>query len=219
MLNTFDLGVLVIDYYKNDYAFAYIDNILFNDYSNDEMLALGKANLSKKLLLQNEISFLEELQTSCVDFISQLPIKRRLNCVIYTCHSVKNKFDKLIPINMNFTPLLLGKNGELWIVLATLTLSTKTNKTEAFIEMTDSRERLRFSYKKRLFLPLKLKQLSPKQKQVLILNSRGYSEIETGEMLSISVNTVKFHKRNIMQKTNTQTMNEAFIYAYTHKLF
>jgi DNA-binding CsgD family transcriptional regulator len=217
LLNTVNFGFLIIDYYKKDYAFISIDKILFYEYSNEDIAKIGKSNLISQVIPQEELPFLERLQNACIGFINDLPIERRMNCGIYTCHNIMNK-NKLIPINMNLTPFILGKHGELWMALATLSLSTKSHEIEAYIEMNDTKERLKFNFKKGCFVSEDYEPLSSKQKEIIMLNSRGYSEVEIGEMLHISVNTVKFHKRNIMRKTKTQNMNEAFVYAYSHKL-
>ncbi|HUT55017.1 MAG TPA: helix-turn-helix transcriptional regulator, partial [bacterium] len=46
-----------------------------------------------------------------------------------------------------------------------------------------------------------LHSLSPREKEAACLLARGHSNLEIATLLNISVNTVKFHLKNIFDKT------------------
>ena len=52
-------------------------------------------------------------------------------------------------------------------------------------------------------------QLSDREAEVLLLIFKGYTNKRIGDELHISLNTVKFHIRNIYEKLNIKNKNEA----------
>lgn len=61
--------------------------------------------------------------------------------------------------------------------------------------------------------------LSDREKEVLALVAKGYSNKETGEKLVISVKTVEAHKANVMEKLQLKTRPELVEYAWKKGLF
>lgn len=59
--------------------------------------------------------------------------------------------------------------------------------------------------------------LSTREQDILRLTVLGYSNIEIGHKLFISIKTVENHKSNIMQKLNIKTKAELVQYAITNK--
>lgn len=58
--------------------------------------------------------------------------------------------------------------------------------------------------------------LTPRQREVLQLAAEGRSRKEIAVILNISVKTVEFHKRNLMQELNLQTVADFTRYAIEH---
>lgn len=64
----------------------------------------------------------------------------------------------------------------------------------------------------------KLKQLTPRQREILHLIGEGKSTKEIASFLSISVKTVEFHKSNIMETLALHTTAQLTRYAVAHGL-
>ena len=64
----------------------------------------------------------------------------------------------------------------------------------------------------------KLKQLTPRQREILQLIGEGKSTKDIATLLSISVKTVEFHKSNIMDTLTIHTTAELTRYAVAHGL-
>jgi DNA-binding NarL/FixJ family response regulator len=62
------------------------------------------------------------------------------------------------------------------------------------------------------------KELTPRQREVLQLVAEGRTAKEIGSMLSISIKTVEFHKRAIMDSLGLHTIAELSRYAMEHKI-
>lgn len=61
--------------------------------------------------------------------------------------------------------------------------------------------------------------LSPRERQVLCLFSRGYSSREIGEELYLSANTVDTYRRRISEKLQINSRVELVAYAVKHQIF
>lgn len=64
----------------------------------------------------------------------------------------------------------------------------------------------------------KLKELTPRQREVLQLVAEGHSIKEIAAVLKVSVKTVEFHKSKIMEQLGLRTTAELTKYAITHGL-
>ena len=64
-----------------------------------------------------------------------------------------------------------------------------------------------------------LAQLSPRELEVLNLVAEGKSDKEIAQMLSLSINTIKTHLRNILSKLQVGNRKEAARVAKTKGLF
>lgn len=60
--------------------------------------------------------------------------------------------------------------------------------------------------------------LSKRENEVLILISKGYSNIEIGERLFISPSTVNNHRSNLLSKTNTKNTASLLMFAIKHNI-
>lgn len=60
--------------------------------------------------------------------------------------------------------------------------------------------------------------LTNSERKVLFLLAEGHDRQQIAEMLGISLNTVKMHLRNLYQKLNVSTSDEAIIIAIQHQL-
>lgn len=60
--------------------------------------------------------------------------------------------------------------------------------------------------------------LSPREREVLVLIAKGYSQVEIGEKLFIARNTVKNHTQNIYEKIGVRNAGAAASWAWKHGL-
>ncbi|SDJ34510.1 response regulator [Salimicrobium halophilum] len=85
--------------------------------------------------------------------------------------------------------------------------ATKRLMEEYMTKVKDGKEGDRFSL------------LSDREKEVLALVAKGYSNKEIGEKLVISVKTVEAHKAHVMEKLQLKTRPELVEYAWKKGLF
>ena len=55
--------------------------------------------------------------------------------------------------------------------------------------------------------------LTKREKEVLLLISRGYDSYNIADKMQNSINTVNNHRQNILRKTKTENATQAVLYA------
>jgi DNA-binding CsgD family transcriptional regulator len=211
-------NIVIFDYYKGKYAFSTVQDFFTFGYPYDYILKRGIA-FSKELIPANEAPFVEGIKMLTFKHIHTLPVERRDKFVGYINHHYIHKTGRMLTVDLHLTPFLFSPEGFMWMSIARMSLSTKTQDVCSYIELKDTGERLEYSFETNNFVPVKKTNLTETEKKVLMLNSRGFTEQEMAEKMFISTNTIKTHKRHIFEKTNTKNFSEAFVYAYTHQLF
>jgi DNA-binding CsgD family transcriptional regulator len=217
MLCVCNENIIILDYYKGGYAFVSAKEYLYCGYTEKEVTKLG-SNFIQKITTEDERLFIERVQELFIKYIHSLPQERRGKVTLFMNHLIKDKQGSEFSVDIRLTPFLLNKDGYIWMMLGTASISAKTQQKEAYIEASDTLEKLNYSSPKKCFIPAKTETLTDKEKLILLLNSRGYTEQDTANNLHISVNTVKSHKRNIYKKTHTTNFSEAFVYASMHRM-
>jgi len=217
MLRICNENILILDYYKGEYAYVSSKDYLYCGYSENEVLEMGSSFI-QKITEDEDKQFIERVQGLFIEYIHTLPLERRGKVTLFMNHRVKDKRGSQFSIDIRLTPFLLNKDGYIWMMLGTASFSAKAQQMEAYIETSDSLERHNYSFTKKCFVPTKMETLTDKERLILLLNSRGYTEQDTANNLHISVNTVKSHKRNIYKKTHTTNFSEAFVYASMHRM-
>jgi DNA-binding CsgD family transcriptional regulator len=81
------------------------------------------------------------------------------------------------------------------------------------IRLTGEKVQYSYSFRLKKFLCMESVVISPREKNVLRLMKGGYTEEEIAAHMHITVNTVKYHKKNIYKKTGARNMKQAIALA------
>ena len=96
--------------------------------------------------------------------------------------------------------------------------SAGTKPGNAFIQMIDEpMVKHKYSFKAGRFMSPQSIILSDREKQVIKLSANGYSVPDIASILFVSVNTVKYHKKNIYKKLGVNNISEAIFFALSNE--
>ncbi|MCD8264117.1 MAG: LuxR C-terminal-related transcriptional regulator [Tannerellaceae bacterium] len=115
--------------------------------------------------------------------------------------------------------MYLDDQGKLKIAVCILTLSCFKGELNALLRSTENGEHYCYSIQDNTWNKEEVETLTMKEKMVLQLAGQGYTNKNIAEELSLNINTVKFHKKNIYQKLNSSNGIEAIITATHRGLF
>lgn len=211
-----DLSYYIIDYSKQ--GFVYVSNhpLFLAGYGREQVEKWGY-DFFAKVVPEEDLLMLLEINEKGFEFYYRLPKERRLKGYISYDFRIKNQNGGSILINHKLTPLLLNKEGNLWISLCLVTLSTAKKSGNLQIQMQDEGVRYNYNFKTRKFSEASSKSLTEIEKKIVQLLSLGNSVNEISTLTKCSANTVKFHKKNIFRKLEVKTSNEAVYFATMQK--
>ena len=211
-----DLSYYIIDYKKREFLHVSNHPLFLAGYEREEVRVMGY-DFFTKVVPTEDLELLFEINEKGFNFYYNLPPERRLKGFISYDFRIKNKNNSLILINHKLTPLILNNEGNLWISLCLVTLSTTKKPGNMYILMQDEKVKYNYNFRTKKFLPAKSKQLSQIENNVIQYLSLGNSTKDISLILSISENTVKFHKKNIYRKLDVRNSNEAVYLATMQK--
>lgn len=186
-------------------------------YTKEETLALLKEG-SSKFLSKDDLKFICDIEPIMFEFLAELEPQRRKHAVLCLAHQFIHKDGFLYPVYLKLTPFVFDDEKNVWMLLGRINLAPKYFKRFFFIEMCDTGERFDFDFCKSEMVGGSKPRLTKTQRKVLSFSSRGLLEKEISEELQVSVNTIKTHKRNILNVLQADNINDAYVLANMHSL-
>ena len=208
-----DLSFYIIDYYRKNFFYVSSNPLFLSGYSREEVLKMGY-DFYSVCVPPEDLQLLFELNKSGFRFFYELPVERREHATISYDFRLKYKnLGNLIMINHKLAPLLLNEEGNIWMAICLVTLSTRQTPGDVHIIMKDDQSRYDFNREEQIFEEKETEKLTRKEHEVLKLIALGNGLEEISSRLKISTSTVKNHKTRIFKKLNVKTTVEAVFFA------
>ncbi|WP_167619131.1 response regulator transcription factor [Maribellus sediminis] len=208
-----DLSFYVVDYYKKEFYYVSSNPLFLSGYSQDEVLNMG-FDFYLEVVPKEDLELLFSLNDAGFKFFYELPMERRDKGTISYDFRLKHKNrQSVVMINHKLTPLLLTEEGNIWMSICLVTLSTRNTSGDVHIIMQDDLSRYDLDQRKKIFVKSTPQKLSKREIEIIKLIALGYRLEGVAESLQISKSTVKNHKTNLFRKLNADTAAEAVFYA------
>ncbi|MCL4481466.1 MAG: helix-turn-helix transcriptional regulator [Bacteroidetes bacterium] len=204
-----DLSYYIIDYYRKNFFYVSSNPLFLCGYSQEEVLKLGY-DFYGECVPYEDLLLLFELNEAGFNFFYELPVERRESATISYDFRLKHKSNNsLVMINHKLAPLLLTEDGNIWMAICLVTLSSRKSSGDVHIIMQDNHTRHNFSREEKLFKRTEVKKLSKKESEVLKYIATGYCMDRVASIMNISVSTIKNHKTSILKKMQVENITEA----------
>ena len=206
----------VIDYYKHDFLYVSNNPLFLCGCEPEYVCGLGH-EFYLKHVPESEHQFLLTVNHVGFDFFEDIPITERMDYIIsYEFHLQTES--NLILVNHKLKPVLLDKNGHVWLAVCVVSLSSHKDAGHITMRRIGSPEEWEYSLAECQWKKLSPIKLSATEKSILRLSAQGYTMEQIVETIGISINTVKFHKRRLFRKLQVESITEALTYAINSKL-
>lgn len=209
--------VYIIDYFKQNFLYISENLAYWCGETSDKI-----KNFSYQFYLdyvpEKELQMLLEINKKGFELFNEIPLKERLDYTIsYDFHIMQGK--KLRLVNHHLTPMILTKDGHIWLALCTISMSART--TPGYIIMKKSHFQSYYEYSLEMHKWIKKEgiTLSETERDVLILSAQGYTMNNIADKLCKSIDTIKACKRALFSKMEVKNIAEALSYVTNYKLF
>ncbi len=112
----------------------------------------------------------------------------------------------------------LTQDGKIWLALCVVSLSSSASMGNIKIIRKGKSEYLQFDLSTKKFNECQSITLSEYEKNVLSLSLQGFTMNEISNAMHKSIDTIKYYKRQIFEKTETESISSAISYAVNNKL-
>ncbi len=210
-------SIHIIDYETRDFEYVSDNPIFLCGHTVEYVKDMGFDFLFKHAISE-DLDLLATVNRVGFDFFEKIPKDKRTEYSISYNYHLKHKDGNLILINQKLTPLFITSKGKLWKALSVLSLSTEENAGHIKIYQEASKTVYHYSLQSNTWYKKKRIILSIREKEILRLSARGFSIKATAESLYISIETVKYHRKNIYKKLKVNTISEAIVYASNNRM-
>ncbi|MCH5239450.1 MAG: response regulator transcription factor [Muribaculaceae bacterium] len=208
--------VYIIDYYKK--GFLYVSN-------NIARLCSGEAEKIKDFgykfyidyVPNEDLKMLLEINNSGFRLFNTFALHERKDYTISYNFHIKNDRRKRL-VNHKLTPLLLGKDGRIWLAICTISLAAGNETGNIIMKKPGSKSFFEYVLYEHKWVERKEIVLTDNEREVLSLSTQGYTMKEIAENLYKSVDAIKACKRGIFSKMEVKNIAEALTYAQNHQL-
>jgi len=208
--------VYIIDYFKK--GFVYVSNNIARLCGTDaETVKDFGYRFYIDYVPAEDLKMLLEINNSGFKLFNTLPIKeRKAYTISYDFHIMRGRRKRLI--NHKITPLILTKDGRIWLAICTISLAAGNEPGNIIMKKPGASTFFQYSLYNHKWKECEEITLTDNERDVLSLSTQGYTMQDIADNICRSVDTVKAYKRSIFQKMEVRNIAEALTYAQIHQL-
>jgi len=210
-------GLYVIDYCKECFLYVSPNSLFLNGYTVEQVMKMGYLYYEKNLPPE-DVDMLLEINSSGFEFFYKQPVEERLKFTISYDFRLIRPNNLHLMVNHKLTPILLTPQGDIWLSLCVVSLSTRNEPGNVFINKDGILHRYAYSFEGRKWKEDEIISLSNREIEILRLSMHGLSNDQIAETAFIDINTVKFHKKNIFLKLNVKNIAKAIVFAQNNNI-
>lgn len=201
-------SLYIIDYNRKNFLYVSSNPLFLCGYTPEEVQQKGYG-FYFDVVPAEEIRVLFEINEAGFGFYYNLPLEKRLDYIIEYDFHVRPSDGHTHLIHHKLAPILLDREGNIWLALCTVSLSPNKETGNVIISNKDNTECFRYSFEGKRWYKQSPITLTEREKEILELSVKGLSNSEIAACLFIDTNTVKFHKKSLFQKLKAKNITEA----------
>jgi len=208
--------VYIIDYFKQNFLYVSENLAYWCGQTSDKIRDFGY-RFYLDYVPEKEQQMLLEINKKGFDLFNEIPFVERLDYTIsYDFHIIHGR--KLRLVNHHLTPMVLTKDGRIWLALCTISMSARSAPGYIIMKKSGSKSYYEYSLDKHKWIKKEGITLSETERDVLILSAQGYTMNDIADKLCKSIDTIKACKRTLFSKMGVKNIAEALSYATNYKL-
>lgn len=212
--------------YKSIYVFdciqrkiEYISNHRFflHNHTPEEIIEMGEGFFHTFIKTEDQ-PIVNQANEAGFAFYTALPESERKSYTLaYNFHLVDENQNTLL-VNHRLTPLLITNEGKIWKTLGMISLATNNSSGNITLTKDGDNSILKYDIEADQWIGHSKIALSEREIQILRFYAQGLTINGIASVLNLSADTIKFHRRNLLQKLEVNNINKALAYATACKL-
>lgn len=199
--------IFLVDVFKNRYDFASENFSQIFGYNPVSIKTIKEqGNVLEERIHPDDRSQLIEYQIEHGQFIYSLPQEERNDYQQIFQVRILNTKQQYVNVISSHQVIQKDKNGKAWIVMGIMEISPDQISAEKVKRTVINRKTGEILTS--ALLPAE-KQLTNREKEILLLIRQGFLSKEIADKLSISIHTVNNHRKSILAKLNVDNVIEA----------
>lgn len=208
--------VYIIDYFRQNFLYVSENLAYWCGQSSDKIKDFGY-RFYLDYVPEKEQKMLLEINRKGFNLFNEIPFTERFDYAIsYDFHIIHGR--KLRLVNHHLTPMVLTKDGRIWLALCTISMSARSTPGYIIMRKSGSKSYYEYSLDKHKWIKKESITLGETERDVLILSAQGYTMSDIADKLCKSVDTIKACKRVLFSKLEVKNIAEALSYAINYKL-
>jgi DNA-binding CsgD family transcriptional regulator len=207
----------IIDFFRENFLHVSKNSFFLCGHTSEEVETSGY-DFYLQHVPEDEIGQLVEVNRAGFEFYNKIPVKERTQHVLsHDFHIINGK--RKVLINHKLTPLVLSKDGAVWLAVCVVALSPYKEAGHIEIHKSDAINCWIYSLKNHRWTENIFLTLSHQEKDILLLSARGYTVEEIARLLFLAADTIKFHKKSIFERLRVKNIAEALAIAGNYNIF
>lgn len=210
--------IYIIDYHKQ--GFLYVsDNPLFLCGETSKNVLLSGYLFYATHVPEKDLKMLLKINEAGFEFYKKVPANDRLKYTISYDFHLTQPDKRLKLINHKLTPLALDKEHNMWLALCVVKHSSSDTAGNIIVSKKDGSEIFEYDLQSSKWEKKAKTKLTRHEKEILILSVQGFTMNEIAAKMFVTIDTVKFHKKNIFHKLDVKNISEAISCASNNNNF
>lgn len=211
-------SVYLIDYYKKEFLYVSENPLFLCGHTAKEMKEMGYSFYSEHVP-EKEQQMLVEINSNGFKFFeTKIAAEDKHKCYISYDFHITLDGNRKVLINHKLTPILLTKDGRIWIAMCIVSLSSQSTPGHIEFHIEGSQKYWKYDLDFHKWREKEMIQLKEEEKQVLTLCSQGLTMNEIADKMCKSIDSIKFYRRTLFEKIGTKNITEALTFATIYKL-
>lgn len=201
-------SVYLVDYYKRSFLYVSDNPIFLCGKSAKKVLEEGYLFYLKNIP-EKDLEMLLKINEAGFSFFKTLSNEDRLKSSLsYDFHLIQPG-GALLLVNHKLKPLLLDENQNPWIALCLVSASSHEDPGHVYFVNNQSKSTFKLNLTNLEWVEAKGIKLTSREKQILQFSIQGLTMEQMSLKMKVSIDTIKFHKKNIFSKLNVKSITEA----------
>lgn len=201
-------SVYIIDYVKQGFLYVSKNPIFLCGCTPEEVLKDGY-NFYFKHVPKNDLALLLKINEVGFAFWQDLSPEDRLKYVIsYDFHLMQPQGGLLL-VNHKLIPVFLNKEGNAWIALCVVSISPNSTSGNIKFNSKELDRHFQYNLQTNTWTAVERVKLNSREKEILLLSAQGLTMDNIADKLCLSIDTIKFHKKNVFSKLRVKSISEA----------